>query len=117
MLLLSKTNSSARLILTLTESSSETLFDLVAQSFYTNKTYTIDLGEDVSEHTERYNEFNVDLSAFEQMESGRYTYKIVERETGNVIEHGVLTVTDSEDREYVAITPDEDEDDFITIQD
>jgi hypothetical protein len=115
MILFDKTKAEARLILTLTETSGDTLFSLVLHSFYTNKTYTIELGEDASQFSFRYNEYFVPASVFTNMEAGRYVFNIQERNTGRVVERGVATILDTPEVEYVTISPDEDEDDFKTL--
>lgn len=115
MILLDKSIAQSRLILTLTENSNEVLFDLVLHSFYTNKTYTIELGEDHSDHPERFNEFTIESALYKEMEEGRYTYKVVERATEKVIEHGVLTVKGTPSAEYLSIAQYESDDDFIVL--
>jgi hypothetical protein len=115
MILFDKTKAEARLILTLAETSNETLFNLVLHSFYTNKSYTIELGEDVSPFSFRYNEYFVPASVFTNMEAGRYVFAIQERNTGRVVERGTLTIMGEPETEYISITPDETEDDFITL--
>lgn len=84
-------------------------------STFSNKTYTIQLGANQSQHKERYDKFIINKTMFVQMEDGKYNYKIFSGETDNkLLEVGYLKII-STDHEitYMSIEPEEEEDDFI----
>lgn len=116
MITIDTTQSSVGLILTLAEKTTVESPDykLVLYSPFTKKNYRVELGVNTSSFTFRYDEFILDSEIFKSMEEGVYFYSIYQTSVEeNPIEVGLLKIK-GEVEEYVSITPDETEDDFIT---
>lgn len=122
-LLVDKSLSTVRLILTATESLNEfgdVELRLVNEA--TNVGHVISLHEDISLFPDRYNEFNEPIEAFSGLSVGVYTYQLYSSEN-QILETGLLRVVDSIQTPqeemastYTYITPADTDDDFIIYQ-
>jgi hypothetical protein len=90
----------------------------------TNKSYTIDLGDDVSGFPKRFNKFIVGLSEYEEIEAGTYHFEAIasdgqpDNTQWSVAEKGLLLVRNipqAED-EIVTLEQEETDDDIVVIQ-
>lgn len=120
MLIINKENPTTRLIVTLSEHGVAGECDFVVHSDFNNVTTTYAMGENTSEHKQRYDEFIIPTIAFSALKPGKFKYLIRSGEV--VLESGVLMVidkiqTDEEkvDEIYTSITPVDTDDDYVVF--
>jgi hypothetical protein len=118
MLIVDKSQDTTRFIVTVTEATTvgDPVYTMMIHSSFTNGTFYLPLPQNTSPYPVRYDEFMVETSEFDAFPNGMYAYTISEVSDG-VVERGVLVIKNSEETtedQFTVITPDEDEDDFIT---
>lgn len=127
MILINKDRETNTVILTLTELTTinNPVYLMVLYSEYTKKTYRIILPQNTSASKERYDEFTLNTSIFNNYEEGIYSYYIYQAETetidettlGNPVEIGKLKLfSNTTNEEYTSLNEEETEDDFITYE-
>lgn len=100
MVILNKGETSENIVLTLTEKSTLTAptYYLVCTNVSTKSVVTIDLGDDLSPYTTRYNEFNINPSVvFAGEQHGQWLYKAFEYLSDVEVENGKLLLKNSTD--------------------
>lgn len=100
MVILNKGETSENIVLTLTEKSTLTAptYYLVCTNVSTKSAITIDLGDDLSPYTTRYNEFNINPSVvFAGEQHGQWLYKAFEYLSDVEVENGKLLLKNSTD--------------------
>lgn len=116
MLVLNKSNESNEIIVTISEYGiTANSYKLEIHSPFTNKNYSINLGSNQSQYTQRYDLFYVDRTVIIDMEDGDYSYKIFpELPDNRLLETGYLKIiSGNEDEQFLWIEEPEEDDDFI----
>lgn len=97
MLILDKQLDNNEIIVTVTESvtAANPSFTMQLYSSFSKKECRIELGLNTSQYPERYDLFPINKSAFGQLETGFYAYKIFEvNDLQKVLEQGYLKIKD-----------------------
>lgn len=114
MLLVDKTNSQIRLLVTVSEATNvaSPSYILHVYSPYTKQSFSLGLPGNSSPHPARYDEFILPVTAFNGIGAGVYHYSITEEIDGK-LERGVMKVVEAESDGYESIIPEESVDDFL----
>ncbi len=118
MLLLDKTKETNEIVVTIIENLNTYTpsLGLVLYSPESKVTHEIALGENQSLFPERYDSFIIPKADFIDFNDGYYIYQIY-HDTDLLLETGYLKIiSDKKTVEYVAIKPQETDDDFIVYQ-
>jgi len=119
MIVIDKTVELSRIVVTISENVSDSSqgYNLSLHSPYDLHTYTISLPENTSAYQNRYDEFLLDTSIFNDMNEGQYYYTIKQVSDGKILETGLLEIIGTaEDEVIISLEEDETEDDFIVYQ-
>jgi hypothetical protein len=120
MLFLNKSINENEIIVTVTENNTldNPVYSMQIHSHFTNKSYIIELGLNLSEFTERFDKFIIENSLFQNIEQGVYVYKIFNQDNeGKSLETGYLKIEGAEiEEEFIEPTEDESDDDYIVYQ-
>lgn len=119
MLYLDKAREDNSIIVTVSEMT-DSLTDLSMNlySHFTKKNYSIELGENESLYTERYDRFSIPLASFQSFEDGVYVYSITEQnQPDKSLELGYLKIVGgTQPEEYVNLDINEEDDDYIVYE-
>lgn len=119
-----RNTATASFFITLTEKSTfdNPVYVIQLDSDTTNKTYTFNLGSDVSSFPDRYNRFDLSVATFSSIEDGLYNYSITENiytpTQSNIVEVGMLKVLPlfNPESEYIYHTPNATDDDYVVYK-
>ena len=90
-------------------------FKINLHSEYTKSDYTIQLGDNYSQHNERYTKFIIDNSEFDSLTSGEYEFKFLADD--DVITFGLLLLKSTSDIVvYECAIPAAEDDDFYVLK-
>ncbi|RZK04519.1 MAG: hypothetical protein EOO46_16490 [Flavobacterium sp.] len=116
MLQIDKTAEQNRIIVTISENVTDDSqgFNMILKSPSTLKTFNIDLPENTSTHKNRFDEFLLDTSIFNDMIEGQYVYFIYQKAGNKILETGLLEISDATKVDvFISIEQDEADDDII----
>lgn len=120
MLYLDKTVQDNEIIVTISEATDNNsgAYTILLHSHFTHKTYTIPLGKNMSDHTERFDRFIIHETLFHDFEDGVYIYKIIDSANPDIIlEIGYLKIVGSTTPdEYINLDTTETDDDYIVYE-
>lgn len=120
MLFLNKSIEENEIIVTVSENNTldSPIYSMLIHSHFTNKSYTIELGPNQSEFTERFDKFIIDNTQFQNIEPGTYVYKIFNQSNqANSLETGYLKIEGIESvNEFIEPTEQETDDDYIIYE-
>lgn len=91
MVLLKRNEPIGVMIVTATEKAvlSDTTFNISFTHDLTKKQVLIEDAQDLSQWPDRYNQFNIDISLFDDLDNGFYTYEVTDQDT-NLLEVGKM---------------------------
>lgn len=115
MLLFDKSKHNVQIVLTLSESSEETQFELVAQHDATRQEFTFDLVTDYSIYRQRFNEFFLPITVFINMPAGDYSFEVREKFAGKVIERGGMYVQGTAQEQFLTLPSNPADEEYITL--
>lgn len=124
MIIVDRNTATASFYLTLVEKSKFTnpTYVIRLDSDFTNKTYTFDLGTNVSLFPERFDKFDLSVSTFNSLEDGLYNYSISEYiynpTQSNIVEVGLFKVLPLKlvGQDYIYNTPGDTDDDYVVYK-
>ena len=120
MLFVNKTIEQNQIIVTVSENNilDNPVYEMVIHSHYTNKTFTINLGENHSGFTERFDKFIILGDDIQNVEPGVYVYKIFNSNIHDVsLETGYLKIVGAAvESEFIEPIEVETDDDYITYE-
>ena len=108
MLILTQGATSENIILTLNEFKTleSPVYTFTAIHVVTKEVISFDLGTDLSAHTDRYNEFNINTSVvFLDATTGQWQYVVTEQASGAEVENGKLLLNKSTDFSFTGYEP------------
>ncbi len=95
MIQFANTDVTGTIIATLTElvTVDNPIYDWVFTHVLTKEqvSFSLTQDDDISEFTDRYNEFIIDVTLFNQV--GEWHYVVTEQQTGNILEKGKMLIT------------------------
>jgi len=91
MVLLKRNESIGVMIVTASEKAvlSDTVFNISFTHDLTKRVVQVEDAQDISQWPTRYNQFNIDLSLFEELDNGFYTYEVTDQDN-NLLEVGKM---------------------------
>ena len=108
MVTLTQAATSENIVLTLNEKKTiaSPVYVFTAIHVTTKEEVSFTLGTDLSAHTDRYNEFNINTSvAFLDATTGQWQYVVTEQASGAEVENGKLLLNKSTDFSFTGYEP------------
>jgi len=110
MILLDKNTENNLIFLSLDGITGTTSVSLTAYSPFSLKEFSTSLSDDLSDYPQRYSEFSISQSVFQDYEEGMYVYTVKD-EDENVLHTGTMRIMDSSDAPTTISIDDEVESD------